>query len=77
MFLARTKSKYFTRKAGREDNKVQKCATIDTLDHDMAHLRRPRCKYMGEMIQMDASQFYWIKDEQWYLHLAMMQQALL
>lgn len=25
---------------------------------------------MGEMIQMDASQFYWIEDQQWYLHLA-------
>lgn len=44
--------------------------SIDTLDRDMAHPRRPRCKYMGEMIQMDASQFYWIKDQQWYLHLA-------
>lgn len=36
----------------------------------MAHPRRLRCKYMGEMIQMDASQFYWIEDQQWYLHLA-------
>ncbi len=32
--------------------------TIDTLDCDMAHPRRPRCKYMGEMIQMD---WYYVK----------------
>ena len=35
-----------------------------------AHPRRPRKKYMGEMIQMDASVFEWIDGSKWHLHLA-------
>lgn len=46
-----------------------KLAIEDIEDHN-AHTRRSRCKYMGEMIQMDASSFNWIKDEIWHLHLA-------
>ena len=41
-----------------------------TLDEHSAHSRRSRCKYMGEMIQMDASVFEWIPNQKWYLHLA-------
>lgn len=44
--------------------------TIATLDEKDAHPRRPRCKYMGEMIQMDASSFEWINGFVWHLHLA-------
>lgn len=35
-----------------------------------AHPRRPRKKYMGEMIQMDASSFEWIPGQIWHLHVA-------
>ena len=44
--------------------------TIAYIDHKDAHPRRPRCKYMGEMIQMDASSFEWTPNEIWHLHLA-------
>lgn len=40
------------------------------VDSPSAHPRRPRCKYAGEMIQMDASSFQWINDQLWHLHLA-------
>lgn len=43
---------------------------ISMIDSKDAHPTRPRSKYMGEMIQMDASSFFWIKDEIWHLHLA-------
>lgn len=43
---------------------------IEIIDSDDAHPRRPRCKYFGEMIQMDASSFEWIPHITWYLHLA-------
>lgn len=43
---------------------------IAIIDDKDAHPRRSRCKYMGEMIQMDASSFEWIKGHIWQLHLA-------
>lgn len=43
---------------------------IASIDDRNAHPRRPRCKYFGEMIQMDASSFFWIPDVKWHLHLA-------
>lgn len=43
---------------------------IETLDYSMAHPRRPRSKYAGELIQMDASEHYWIPNEKWHLHVA-------
>ena len=44
--------------------------TLAFIDEKDAHPRRPRCKYMGEMIQMDASSHEWISGQIWYLHLA-------
>ena len=44
--------------------------TLALIDEKDAHPRRPRCKYMGEMIQMDASSHEWISGQIWYLHLA-------
>ncbi|MGI6562702.1 MAG: ISNCY family transposase [Clostridia bacterium] len=35
-----------------------------------AHPRRPRCAYVGEMLQMDASQHLWFGNEKSYLHIA-------
>ena len=43
---------------------------ISIIDSKDAHPRRPRCKYFGEMIQMDASSLFWINDVLWHLHLA-------
>ena len=43
---------------------------IATIDDNCAHPRRPRSKYFGEMIQMDASSFEWISGQIWHLHLA-------
>lgn len=40
------------------------------VDADDAHPRRPRCANFGEMIQMDASEQYWIDGRKWTLHLA-------
>lgn len=43
---------------------------LAVVDSSSAHPRRPRCKYAGEMIQMDASSFQWVNDQLWHLHLA-------
>ena len=43
---------------------------IKSLDKSIAHPRRERCKYKGEMIQMDASSFMWVPNETWHLHVA-------
>ncbi|MGN0142115.1 MAG: ISNCY family transposase [Roseburia sp.] len=42
----------------------------EAIDACEAHPRRPRCKYFGEMIQMDASSFEWVSNSIWHLHLA-------
>ena len=34
--------------------------SLDTIDDSLAHPRRERCKYIGELIQMDASEFFWL-----------------
>ena len=44
--------------------------SISLIDENDAHPRRPRSKYAGEMIQMDASSYYWIENEIWHLHIA-------
>ena len=44
--------------------------SIAPIDEKDAHPRRPRSKYVGEMIQMDASSFHWIDKELWHLHVA-------
>jgi len=40
------------------------------IDIEDAHPRRPRCKYFGEMLQMDASVFNWFGDHNTQLHIA-------
>lgn len=52
----------------KEKNRIK--LKMETLDEKDAHPRRERSKYFGEMIQMDASVYEWIKSEKWYLHLA-------
>ncbi len=41
-----------------------------SLDISLAHPRRPRAKYSGELIQMDASSFKWFGGVITHLHLA-------
>lgn len=55
-------------KSNKTKNSIKEA--IATIDCSMAHPRRSRCKYMGEMIQMDASSFEWINNTTWHLHLA-------
>lgn len=43
---------------------------LEELDRKDVHPRRERCKYFGEMIQMDASELEWIKGVTWHLHVA-------
>lgn len=40
------------------------------IPNSLAHPRKPRKKYFGEQIQMDASNHCWIAGEKWHLHLA-------
>lgn len=69
-----------TIKASKKAKKIQsndtsKSDTInnlsdDTLDFWEAHPRRERCKYAGELIQMDASLHVWFGEEKYTLHAA-------
>ena len=43
---------------------------LEELDKKDVHPRRERCKYFGEMIQMDASELEWINGAKWHLHVA-------
>lgn len=41
------------------------------LDDAESHPRKPRSKYFGELIQMDASEYNWVKGQpKWHLHVA-------
>lgn len=52
-----------------ESEKVNSALAI--LDGADAHPRRPRSKYFGEMVQMDASESVWVKGGgKWHLHVA-------
>ncbi|MGL5978964.1 MAG: ISNCY family transposase [Erysipelotrichaceae bacterium] len=51
-----------------EQKKIEEA--IDQIDSKSAHPTRSRCKYMGEMIQMDASEFHWVPGVVWHLHVA-------
>ena len=68
-----------TRRAKRKELESKKKLTdidknivIDDhiLDSDSAHPRKPRAKYFGELIQMDASEIVWFGDIYATLHLA-------
>ena len=68
-----------TRKAKRKELEEKKKLTdidknliIDDhiLDSDEAHPRKPRAKYFGELIQMDASGLFWFNNVFATLHLA-------
>lgn len=50
----------------------KKSATIQSsmLNLEDAHPRHPRCAYLGEMIQMDASSHIWFGNKKTHLHIA-------
>ncbi|MDD6512476.1 ISNCY family transposase [Sharpea azabuensis] len=52
----------------KEKNKIKE--VIYKVEKSEAHPRRPRCKYTGEMIQMDASSYKWNGSDTWHLHVA-------
>lgn len=54
--------------SAKQSNSIKEA--IAMIEETDAHPRRSRSKYMGEMIQMDASSFYWIEEEKWHLHVA-------
>ena len=42
---------------------------IREIERSQIHPRRERCKYFGEMTQMDACECFWIEKKKWTLHL--------
>ena len=75
---AQRRSKKKLKKQFREDLKKSRSKKesnaikekIEELDHRSIHPRRERSKYFGEMVQMDASEYFWIRKKKWTLHLA-------
>ena len=55
-------------KSKKKSNELKE--KIEDIDLKSIHPRRERCKYFGEMIQMDASEYEWIDGQIWHLHLA-------
>lgn len=55
-------------KSKKDINYIQEA--IGLIDSKDAHPRRARCKYEGEMIQMDASSLEWLPGITWHLHVA-------
>ena len=62
------KTKMNNSKSKKVKNEIKESITL--IDEHDAHPRRPRSKYAGEMIQMDASSYNWIENEIWHLHVA-------
>lgn len=55
-------------KTQKEFNKI--VDKVEALDSTQSHPRRPRCKYRGEMVQMDASSLEWFNGITTHLHVA-------
>ena len=53
-------------KSKRQKEQLQQTLTLV----EEPHLRRPRCAYFGEMLQMDASQHRWFGEQIPHLHAA-------
>lgn len=72
------KARRHTKKLLKQQLKIKKSKkiknnikdSIASIDEKDAHPRRPRSKYSGEIIQMNASSFCWIDKEIWHLHVA-------
>lgn len=46
-------------------------ACTNLMDPEFAHPRKPRAKYFGELLQMDASEHVWFGEHKVHLHLAL------
>lgn len=57
---------YKEAKTGKE-KKLIEASIVQT---EVAHFRRPRCPFFGEMIQMDASVHLWFGEQKLHLHVA-------
>lgn len=57
-------------KAKTKSKKQQAAIQSSILDIDEVHPRHPRSSFLGEMIQMDASEYYWFGDIKTHLHIA-------
>lgn len=55
-------------KSTKESNELKQ--SLETIDVSEAHPRKERCKYIGELLQMDASEYFWIPGIKWHLHIA-------
>ena len=54
--------------SNKEANELKE--VLSTIDAKDAHPRKERSKYIGEVLQMDASELFWIPNEKWHLHVA-------
>jgi len=66
----RVKKELETRKKAAKTKKEQDTIQSNLVAVEDAHSRRPRCAYFGEMEQMDATPYEWVKGQIWHLHLA-------
>jgi len=64
----RLKERLVTARSKNESNTIIK--KIELSSRKESHPRRERCKYLGETIQMDASEHTWVEGVKWHLHLA-------
>lgn len=70
----RNKNKELKQKlAGKDrltDIETDYVATTNLQDPSLSHPRKPRAKYFGELLQMDASEHLWFGDRKSFLHIA-------
>ena len=70
------KSQEKSEKAARETPDAEEALPVpdksekNRIAAEDAHSSRPRCKYFGELIQMDASSYLWFGDVRSHLHVA-------
>lgn len=70
----RNKNKELKQKLENKDKltplELDLIATTNLQDPYLSHPRKPRAKYFGELIQMDASEHFWFGDSKVFLHAA-------
>lgn len=73
--VTKAKKKRITKELKQQKNTASSQKEIDVIQKNLvavedAHSRRPRCAYMGELLQMDASVHKWFGDIKTNLHIA-------
>lgn len=64
------KNELKTLKANAKSKKQEAIIQTSILDIEDTHPRHPRSAFLGEMIQMDASEYIWFGDTKAHLHIA-------